>query len=155
MKKLIYLLAIPFLFLFVSCGDDEHPHDQIQMASSVVTVDWYQGGSTDYPIWTSGIAWPSITSEVLNNGLIMVYGQAPTGGWVMLPFTFVWGGYESSILITVGVGEIVLEWVDSDLIQPDYPFVETFRVVVIENKYLLPVDIDLKNIEELEKYAKH
>ena len=58
-------------------------------------------------------------------------------------------------MITVGVGEIVLEWVDSDLIQPDYPFVETFRVVVIENKYLLPVDIDLKNIEELEKYAKH
>ena len=155
MKKAIYLFFIPFLFLFTSCSDDEHTHDEIQMASTTVQVNWFQGGSTDYPTWISGIDWPSITSEVLNNGLVMVYGEAPTGGWAMLPFTFVWGGYESSVFITVNVGQIVFEWVDSDLIQPDYPFVETFRVVVIENKSLLPADIDLNNIEEVEKYAKY
>jgi hypothetical protein len=128
----------------------------MQMMSSVVTIDWIQGGSTDYPEWIAGISWPSITSEVLNNGLVMVYGQSPlSDAWVMLPFTFAWGEYESSIFVTIGVGQIGFEWVDSDLILPDYPFVETFRVVVVENKSLLPADIDLNNIAEVEKYAKY
>jgi hypothetical protein len=101
------------------------------VTSDEVFVQWYYSE----PIYSATILWPSITSSVVENGAVLVFGKIPgSNGWTALPFTFPWGGYTSSIYYSYGVGQVVLEWVDDDFLQPDYPFLTNFKVVVIEDR---------------------
>ena len=72
---------------------------------------------------------------MVENGAVLVFGLNQANSWTALPFTFPWeGGYTTTVTYSYGVGQVALEWIDDDFVQPNYPFITNFKVVVIEDR---------------------
>ena len=158
MKQTVYFFIFTVLLFTNSCTDDEHAHDPyMEMSSVTVPIVWesadLSGNGVDES-WTVGIPWDGITQDVLDNGAVLVYRLNIGNSWSLLPLTFPWGNYETTVQVWVSVGGVLLSWIDTDLYLPEYPFITQIRIVVIENKSALPENIDLNNFSELEMYFK-
>jgi hypothetical protein len=102
------------------------------LASNEVSVSWV----FDNPSYLAAIDWSAITSSVVENGAVLVFAKYQNA-WTALPMTVPWpGGYTSSINYFYATGGVVVEWLDSDFVQPDYPFLTEFRIVLLEDRVL-------------------
>ncbi len=74
---------------------------------------------------------PELTSEIVNNGLVMVYMVIPGAGQVALPFINNTQIFEIALIET---GYITLGYFDTDAVgSPFPPSYRTFKVVLVEN----------------------
>lgn len=109
--------------------------------------------------WTCGtvscdatITIPELTSEILNNGLVMVYMNAGSvAGNVQLPYINYTQVYEVALIEN---GKITLGYFDTASSNPFAPIYTSFKVVLIENwKSANLQNIDKNDFKAVSKIA--
>ncbi len=160
MKNLINLLFVSLLLF--GCAkedhthDNNHTHDDNTTGTNSVLVTWVlETIEEGYGFYYCNIEVPAITSDVVNNGAVLVYMSSSDWTdpeWVALPYSQVYGqDYFSSVGYSFSSGQVDVMWIDSDYITPDYPNFDTFRVVVIEDRSSITDETILELIEKYEE----
>ena len=152
MKNLISVLFVSLLFL--GCAKEDHTHDDNTTGTNSVQVTWNLEDLGDgLGFYYCNLVVPEITSDVLNNGAVLVYmslSDWTDPEWIALPYSQVYGqDYFSSVGYSFSSGAVDVMWIDSDYLMPDYPNYDTFRVVVIEDRSSIT---DETLLELIEKY---
>ncbi|HAD96002.1 MAG TPA: hypothetical protein DCG19_01285 [Cryomorphaceae bacterium] len=91
-----------------------------------------------YPHYMANIDVSFITDEIFSSGVILVYVKRTEDSYTQLPLTFYWTDWYSTTLeVITRVGQVTIEWTDSDLTEPVEPGSYTFKIVAIESSELL------------------
>jgi hypothetical protein len=146
-KKLSFLLLLAASVLSLQSCKKENG---LQSFSS--TVSFWSCGSFNCD---ATIAIPELTSDILDNGLVMVYMNAPAGsgvtGNVPLPLILSTTVYEVAL---IEVGKITLRYFDSASSNPSQPSSNSFKVVLVENwKSANLQNIDKNDFKAVSKIA--
>lgn len=103
------------------------------IVSNVYTVnesDW----EYDDPSYFADIAIPDLTSDIVNNGIVLAYLKVDDNTFSQLPLTFYESDEYSSTLEVISFPELVsIVWTDSDLLDGGNPPTMEFRVVYMHN----------------------
>jgi hypothetical protein len=97
------------------------------------TVVWNDGANY---VYTSTIAWPSITQDILDNGVIMAYWKS-SDQWIALPYSYAANGFSDSRSFVVGLGDVKIELMGYSSTGPNpasYYVGETVRIVAVSAK---------------------
>jgi hypothetical protein len=97
--------------------------------STIVTIsNWTQNGNN----WVTTIPYGEITSDVIDNGAVMVYLQNGTNVWNSLPLTIYEStSYSTTIEVSITVGQVIITWTNSDATLPADPGAGVYKITVI------------------------
>ena len=146
-KNLSFLLLLAASVLSLQSCKKENG---LQSFSS--TVSFWTCGSTEC---TASLAIPELTSDILENGLVMVYINAPSSSGIApnTPLPLITSGSMMAGLIEVG--KITLVYVDyTSTGNPSSPGSSSFKVVLVENwKSANLQNIDKNDFKAVSKIA--
>lgn len=151
-KTITSLVLLVTMTIFSSCkkegpagpaGEDGNAN---VVSSTITSSSW----AYTAPSWAITFTYPAITQEIINSGAVLVYIKVGNN-YNQLPLTFYpSASYSSTIEVSTFVGGLSLLWTDSDLIQPNNPGSQTFKVVVIAASGLIQnPNVDYSNYEEV------
>lgn len=136
-RTLIVMAAFAGSIMLNSCAKDgavgpagpAGTNGNANVQSSTFTVsNWTYSA----PSYYSDISWGALTTDIINNGAVLVYVSTGTSVWSQLPLTlYTYSTYSSSLEVVSSTGNIRILWTDSDLTQPNNPGANTFKVVAI------------------------
>lgn len=102
------------------------------------------------PSWVATLPYSAITQEIVNSGAVLVYIKVGES-YNQLPLTFYQtDSYSTTIEVSTSPGQVTLFWTDSDLIQPDNPGSQSFKVVAIAAATMIDnPDLDYSSYDEV------
>lgn len=157
-NKLYFSILLTTLVSFTfSCKKEGPPgpagkDGNANVKSSTVTFSnwaWNSSGLYDYADFT----WGEITSDVANNGAVLIYVNNGNGGWLPLPRTiYPNNSYSQSQRYVYATGSFSIIVQDSDLTQPINPGTWTIRAVAVAGsvRHANP-NLDWDNYEAVKK----
>jgi len=127
-------------------GEDGRDGNANVVSTTVTSSAWIYSD----PSWTLNIPYAAVTQDIINTGAVLVYAKVETS-FNQLPLTFYQTPtYSTSVEVSSYAGGVNLIWTDSDLIQPNTPNLETFKIVVISSAGIAQnPNVDLSNYEEV------
>ncbi len=134
----LFLSAFFALGFLCSCSKDDPPGKETFMESKfhTITESGWTWNSIDLA-YQATILENNITSEVINSGAVLVYAQAPNGGWNLCPLTFyVTSTVSGNIQTNVLPGRVNLLCFYSTRTAFSDPGAFNFKVVVLTGKEL-------------------
>lgn len=155
MKKsmlLLFAATATLLNTFTGCQKEAGPQGEpgkdgnANVHSQTFTVSNWQYSE---PTYYADINYSAITSDVINNGAVLVYFANGNGGYSQLPITlYPSDEYSKTYEVVSFVGGVRIFITDSDLTQPISPGTQSFKIVAIGGSALkLNPDL-LKDIEK-------
>jgi hypothetical protein len=97
--------------------------------STTVTIsNWSETANS----WSTTIPYGEITSDALTNGAVLTYLENGTNIWQALPLTIYQSTiYNTTIEVSITVGQVIIEYINSDGTLPVNPGEKKFKVTVI------------------------
>jgi hypothetical protein len=97
--------------------------------STTATISNWTINGTNY---VATIPWGEITSDVIDNGAVMVYKNSGTNLWSQLPLTvYTSVSYSTTIEVQVTVGQVLVYYKNSDLTLPAAPTATEFKISIV------------------------
>ena len=151
-KSITSLVLLVTMTIFSSCkkegpaGPAGKDGNANVVSSTITSSSW----AYTEPSWAITFTDPAITQEIINSGAVLVYIKVGDN-YTQLPLTFyLSSSYSSTIEVSTFVGGLSLFWTDSDLVQPNNPGSQTFKVVVIAGSGMIQnPNVDYSNYEEV------
>ena len=114
-NKLLPLASLSILLLIASCKKEgpqgpagKDGNANVVSSNTVVLSNWssvYDDG-TDF-LYSSTVTWPTITQDVKDRGVVMVYyHDNTTTNWTAVPYSEAGTGYSYSMNLDVAVGAV-------------------------------------------------
>lgn len=102
---------------------------QPAVKSTIVTIsNWTQNGND----WVTIIPYGEISSDVIDNGAVVVYKESGTNVWSSLPLTIYQSiDYSTTIEVSITVGQAIIYWKNSDSSLPSNPGENTYKIAVV------------------------
>lgn len=151
MKLQPFFCALAFTLIITSCKKDIHgcTDPQADNFSNAATKDdgscFFEGDavkSTSVTIsnwtetadsWATTIPYGEITADLLTNGAVLSYLENGTNVWQALPLTIYQSTtYSTTIEVSITVGQVMIEYKNSDGTIPSNPGEKKFKISVIE-----------------------
>jgi len=158
LKKVLHLFVIASVLTTFSCTKEgkqgvagvDGKNGNANVTSSTIVISgsqWFYQA----PSYLIDLSYSTITTDVINNGAVLIYYSANGTGFEQLPTTlYFFNNVSTTINAVASVGNVRLAYTDSDLTQPQLPFVMTIKVVVIPSaQRLANPNIDYTNYYEV------
>lgn len=150
MNKLFLLTSITFCISLTSCKKDIYGctdsaaanfsnvatkddgscffAEPAATSTSVTISNWTQNGNN----WVTTIPYGEITTDVIDNGAVIVYLQTGTNVWNSLPLTtYESVSYSTTIQVSVTIGQVIITWTNSDSTLPLNPGEGIYKITVV------------------------
>ncbi|UKN02234.1 hypothetical protein K6119_01715 [Paracrocinitomix mangrovi] len=116
-------------FANIDDGSCVYPSDNVYVGTG--TANWQLSGYNYYTTFNV----PDITQDVVDVGAVLVYALTANNTYELMPFTiYQSSSYSTTISFVYTVGNVTIWWADSDQSQPSFPWIDTFKIVVIKHK---------------------
>lgn len=108
-------------------GSCFYPEPASKTTTASIT-NWTYNGTSQVAV----LPWGEITSDVIDNGAVIVYKETGTNTWSQLPLTiYETVSYSTTIQVSVTVGQVLIYITNSDLSEPSAPGAISFKVSVV------------------------
>lgn len=179
LTKFSILLMLAISFSFMNCtkeGEKGEPGPQgkegidgqdgedgnanvVSQTFNVSSSDWEESGTPGDDMYGYEVTLnvPSITDDIVNNGMVYVYAVIQNNGSnvnFQLPFIYTYNGWTSFFEFAYEKSSVGIMALDDDL-YTSQPSDMVFRVVVVEgNAYQSSISdgVDFENYKEVKKY---
>jgi hypothetical protein len=97
--------------------------------STTATISNWSVSGTSY---VATIPWGEITSDIIDNGAVLVYKNSGGNLWSQLPLTvYSSSSYSTTIEVQVTVGQVHVYYKNSDLSLPTEPTTTEFKISIV------------------------
>jgi len=104
-------------------------YEQPSAKSTTATVTNWNLNGDDY---VAIIPWGDITSDVIENGMLIAYIETGTNVWTQMPIiNYNTGTYSTSIEASFTVGQVLISVSNSDLTVPATPGSTVFKISIV------------------------